>query len=558
MFSPYDLHLNMTSNKHTKLYLILALPIILAIALPQYAFSSPVSVPLDHWSYHFIERFQAKGALGDYLDNTKPYSRDEMAKMIFHISSEAEKGNLKLTKIEKDRLDELKAEFAEELGKLGMTGIKGRKHLVDWSKDDKIVTIQMGYTQDVIIKKGTKDHNIYKGTYQFIARGDIKNGLFFNLNSRASYEKSDEPRPIWIPQVTRYPWEAMSDSYIVIRAPWADIEIGKNQVLWGTGYNGVIGLASVDRTFDIIKLPLEFWRIKYTNILGFPRDELIENGQTKTVTKYLAAHRLEMKIIPGLVIAWQEAYVLARYFNIELINPVTPYQMVEDYLDDAGNNTMEGDIDICLLPNTKFYLALFLDDYHPGKNPFTYTGFRWAGLGGFLISDPFGIDDIDFRAEYARVEPWVYPHRGIVETPPRASSYKQFDVPLGHWIGPDADNLFFEIDKAFTKDLETKISYSMVRKGEIGGSLYDYDAGAMNGKKKFLDGVVEKTHNVTFAITYRFTTDSNINISYGILKIDNKQDEKAKLPSSFPDKQPWKAGNNWSQNILHFALTVKY
>ena len=546
----------MTSN--TKLYLILALPFICAIALSQYAFSSPISVPLEHWSYHFIERFQAKGALGDYLNNTKPYSRDEMAKMVFHVSNEAEKGNLKLTKIEKNQLDELKAEFAEELGELGMTGIKGRKHLANWSKDDKNIIMQMGYTQDVTIKKGTEDHNIYKGTYQAIARGDFKNGLFFNLDSRASYEKSDEPKSIWVPHYVRPDWDAVSDSYIVIRVPWADIQIGKDQVLWGTGYNGVIGLAGVDRTFDIIKLPLEFWRIKYTNILGFLRDELDWEGYSTVVNKYLGAHRYEIKIIPGLVIAWQEAYVLARDFNIELINPIVPYQMVEDYLGDAGNNTMEGDIDVCLLPNTRFYLALFLDDYHPGKNPFTWGGFRWAGLAGLLITDPLGLEDIDFRVEYARVEPWTYTNKGIVQSPPSASSFKQFDVPLGHWIGPNADNLFFEINKAFTKDLTTKISYSMVRKGEIGGSLYDYDWIAMNGRKKFLDGVMEKTYNITLAITYRFTTDSNINVSYGILKIDNKQDEDAKLPSIFPNKQPWKTGNNWSQNILHFALTVKY
>ncbi|MGB9595805.1 MAG: capsule assembly Wzi family protein [Candidatus Poribacteria bacterium] len=528
------------------------------ILFPKLIFASPISMPLDHWSYHFIERFQAKGVLKDYLNNTKPYSRDDMAKMVFYISNEYEKGNLKLTKIEKGQLNDLKEEFSQELNKLGMTDIKGKKHLIDWSKDTRNGTVQMSYIQDIAIKRGTEDHNVYKGTYQVLVKGNFDDSFFFNIDGRASYEKSDESRPIWIPYYTRYPWEAIADSYIVLRLPWTDVQFGKDQVLWGTGYNGVIGLAGVNRTFDIIKFPIEFWRIKYTNILGFPRDELIENGYTKAVTKYLAAHRFEAKVIQGLVVSWQEAYVFAKGFHIQLLNPITPYQMLEDYLGDVGNNTMEGDIDICLIPNVKFYSALFLDDYHVGKNPLTYGAFRWAGLGGLLITDPFGIDDTDFRAEYARVEPWVYPHKGIIEKPPSASSYKQFDLPLGHWIGPNADNLFFEVNKYLTKNFQTAISYSKIRKGEIGGSIYDYDPKAMDSEKKFLDGIVEKTQSVNLSVIYRWMQDSNVKISYSIVKIDNKQTEKAKLPSALSDKEPWKAGNNWSQNILNVSLTFKY
>ncbi len=542
--------------KHHLIIYILFFTWLIAFIKP--ALTSPVSVPLDHWSYRFIERLQAKGGLKDYLNNTKPYSRDEVAKMIFHILKENEKGNIKLTRIEEGQLDDLKLEFAQELVKLGINDIKGKKHILDWSKDSKNGIVQMSYIQDVAFKRGTEDHNVYKGTYQVLVRGNFDDSFFFSVDSRASYEKSDEPRPIWIPYFSRYPWEAMDNSYVVLSLPWTDIQFGKDQILWGTGYNGVIGLASVNRTFEILKFPIEFWRIKYTNILGFPRDEIIEDGYTKSVTKYLSAHRLELKVIPGFIISWQEAYIFAKGFHIELLNPITPYQMLEDYLGDAGNNTMEGDIDICLIPNTRAYLALFLDDYHVGKNPFTYGAFRWAGLGGLLITDPFGIDDIDLRVEYARVEPWVYPHKGITEKPPSPSSYKQFDIPLGHWIGPNADNLFFEVNKYLTKDLLTSVSYSKIRKGEIGGSIYDYDPKAMEKEKKFLDGILEKTQNVTFSVTYRLWQDSDIKINYIISKINNKQSERAKLPSALPKKEPWKIGNNWSQNIINVSLTFRY
>jgi hypothetical protein len=529
----------------------------IVIGIP-HVLATPISVPLDHWSYHFIERFQAKGILKDYLSNTKPYTRDEMAKMILQIIKQVENGKLSLSKTENAQLDELKSEFARELGDLGVTGITKRKYLVDWSGDGKNFITQAGYTQDVSVKRGTEDYRIYKGTLQVLIQGDLKENLFFYSNNRASYEDSDEPRPIWVPYFSRYPWEAVSDSYLVFRLPWTDIQMGKDAILWGPGYDGVVGLAGVDPTFDIIKLPVELWKIKFTSILGFLRDDLGKQYLSEQIRKYISAHRIEVKPFSGFCIAWQEAYIYAENLHIELINPIMPYQMAEDYLGDVGNNTMEGDVDICLIPNTRFYASLFLDDLHSDKNPFTYGGFRWAALSGFLLIDPFGIDDTDFRAEYARVEPWTYPHKGIIQNPPIPTSYKHFNTPLGHWIGPNADDLFFEINHSFSKDLQTKLSYRRERKGEIGGSLYDYTNKAMGSEKRFLDGIVEKTQTLMLEMIYRIAWDSELNVSYSLTNIDNKQSEYAKLPSSFSTKQPWKSGQKWHQNVLKATLALKY
>jgi len=545
-----------------KTHLAVILIFINAFLITSYLLASPISVPLDHWSYHFVERFQAKGVLKDYLSNTKPYTRDEMAKMLLQIIKQVENGKLCLSKTEKAQLDELKSEFARELGDLGVTGITARKYLLGWSGDGKTLIAQAGYTQDVSVKRGTEDHRIYKGTAQVILQGDLKENLFFYSNNRASYEDSTEPLPLWTPYLnrSRYPWEAISDSYLVLRLPWADIQMGKNAILWGPGYHGVVGLAGVDPTFDTIKLPVEVWKIKFTSILGFLRDDLGKQYLSDQVRKYISAHRIEVKPFSGFCIAWQEAYVYAENLHIELLNPIMPYQMAEDYLGDIGNNTMEGDIDICLIPDTRLYASLFLDDLWSNKNPFTYAGFRWAALSGFLIADPFGIDDTDFRAEYARVEPWTYPHKGIIQNPPIPTSYKHFNTPLGHWIGPNADDLFFEINHFFSKDMQTTLSYSRIRKGEIGGSLYDYDAKIveMGGKKRFLDGIVEKTHTLKIDLIYRITQDSKLDVSYSLIKIDNKQNEEAKLPLSFSTKQPWKSGQKWHQNILKATLALKY
>jgi len=523
-------------------------------------FASPIGVPLDHWSYQFIERLQAKGILKDYLSNTKPYTRDELAEMLFRTSKLLDEGSIKLSKIQKAHLDELCKEFARELEKLGIQNIPEYKHLLNWSGKEKNLICDIGVIQDTTIKSGDNDYRIIKGTLDFTFRGDIKDSFFIYSNIKDSYEDSNEPRPLWKRYYSRYPYDAKSDSYMVFKLPWSDIQFGKDAVSWGPGYHGVIGLSAIDPSFSLVKIPIKIWKIKFTSLIGFLRDDLTRENLNDFVKKNLSAHRYEISPISGVNIGWQEAFVYADEFIIELMNPIIPYQITEDYYGDVGNNTMEGDIDICLIPNTRVYASLFLDDYHPNSNPFKRAGFRWAVLGGFLIVDPFGLENFDFRTEYARVEPWVYPHKGIVQDPPVPLSYTHFDNPLGHWIGPNADDLLFEINYYFTKDLQMTTSYNRIREGEIGGSIYEYDYRIVeSGEKEFLGGVVEGKHTLNFGIKYRIFQDSNIKLDYSFIKIKNKQTEETKLPNMERYKKPiWVAGNDWSQNVIKASLTLKY
>ena len=534
------------------------IPIFLGVVVVPCAMTSPISVSLDLWSYYFIERFQAKGALRGFLSNTKPYSRDEMADMIVHILDLAENGEVDLSEVEKEQLELMKSEFATELVERGITGVAEYKHPLNWSSGGKNLVAEIGYTQDGVSKKGTEDYKMYRGTLQVILWGNLEGGLFFYNDSRTSYEHSEEPLPLWNPyvDVDRYPWNAVSDAYLIFRFPWADVQVGKDAVLWGPGYHGVIGLSGVEPTFDIVKLPIRLWKVKFVSILGFLRDDLIKSSGGDIVRKYLFGHRVEIRPFTGFCIGWQEVYIYNK-LHLELLNPIMPYQMAEDYLGQVGNNTMAGDIDVCILPNMRLYASLFLDDLHLDESFFKYTPNTWAVLGGFLIVDPFGVEDSDFRAEYARIEPWVYPHRGIIQNPPILTSYKHFDTPLGHWIGPNADDLFFEINHWFSRDLLTTVSYNRIRKGEVGGSIYDYFT-SMDMEKRFLMGIVEKKRTISLGLEYRVFQDSAIEINYSHTRVDNKQKEAAKLPGSDSRKQPWEARHNWMQNTVQIAITLRY
>ncbi|HGJ64150.1 TPA: hypothetical protein ENS27_02030, partial [bacterium] len=135
--------------------------------------ATPISVPMDHWSYQFIERLQAKGILKEYLSNTKPYTRDEVADMIFYTSNMLDEGKIRLSKIQKEQLEELKREFAQELKSRGISDINGYKHVINWSDKNKSVIVDMALRQDATIKTGDKNDRIFNTFLDFEFKAQV-------------------------------------------------------------------------------------------------------------------------------------------------------------------------------------------------------------------------------------------------------------------------------------------------------------------------------------------------------------------------------------------------
>ena len=232
------------------------------------------------------------------------------------------------------------------------------------------------------------------------------------------------------------------------------------------------------------------------------------------------------------------------------------FQAAEDYLGDIGNNTIEGDFEITLIPHTKLYAALFLDDFYTDNSPFKYPGFGWAILGGAMIADPFGIDDTDIVLEYARVEPWAYNHKGTVQDPPIPTAYKHFDEPLGHWIGPNADDLFAQIGWQVSKNIRGNTSYNRIRHGEVGGNMADFFA--LDEEKEFLGGIVESRSIVELGLGYTTFYRFEISANYRHIKTKNRQVEEAKLPATAVQKQDWKSGWDTTENEFSLAVQFRY
>ena len=92
------------------------------------------TVPLDHWAYDIVDRFQTRGYLTNISDLTRPYTRGEFVAFILRADSVLTASS---DLIDHGLLQKLKAEFREDLEDCGiwLSDLRGQSHLVKWHGD---------------------------------------------------------------------------------------------------------------------------------------------------------------------------------------------------------------------------------------------------------------------------------------------------------------------------------------------------------------------------------------------------------------------------------------
>ncbi len=477
-----------------------------------------VNVPLEHWSYNFLERMETKGLFRALSGRVLPMSRMELARILSEIEEKAKTEDLQLTKTERDRLNQLKGEFHEELEKLNVPFDQhySERHLFSWSEQENVIhaDVDLGFNLDV--KRGDQYPETERTSHTTlggIVRGNLKNSLGFQLCVRNTIhrglelvERNFDPSkgtPINYAGKNVYTDEAIA--YFVWKLPWFQLEVGRDRAKWGPGYRGSLMLSAQNPLFDIIKLTAQYHRFNFTSIHG----HLNSSGK-----KYLAAHRLEIKIAPWFFMAGSEAVVYGnRGIEFQYLNPLMPYHVAEHHLGDQDNNAMGLDMAIFPIRNLKAYFELFLDDYTLSKNMFNYYGNKFAFLAGSLWMEPLGLKDFDLRLEYARVEPFVYTHEDSINV------YQNYNQCIGHWLGPNADDWFFEANYNPNRDLSLTCSLELIRKGA--GELtrpWDIPDGE---KKRFLDDIVESRNIYGVKITDQILRDVFLSIKAFWIQTDN-------------------------------------
>ena len=470
-----------------------------------------VNVPLDYWGYEFLDRMEARGVFSMDL-NTRPVSRYIFADFLYQVEKKQERGEIRLSRVETETLEQLKGDFIDEIKAIDpKVFIKSReKHTLYYSDSTGFFYGDVYAREAVISKKGEQydpDLLISETTAGAIIRGSVLNKIDFYLDAQNMMTRGDDVdrenfnisqgRPIG--KVGENVYQDQAIAYLYYGIHKINIEIGKDEIAWGPGYRGNPAISSNMLPENMIRFNLRFKRFKFTSLHSFLSSSL--------GSKYLAAHRLDILIKPGIVFGAGETVIYGNR-NVELayLNPIMPYHVAEHHLGDKDNNNLFFDLNVTLIPCVKAYAELFVDDMNSSKNPFKYFGTKLGFLAGAHWVNPLGLDNSDFRLEYTRIDPYVYTHWDSMNI------YTNYDNVIGNWMGPDADDLFVQFGINFHRDVRLECFYEKIRSGE--GEANTKTRPFEGDRKIFLEGVVESRQLLGFKLRNQIRRDIFLSLSY--------------------------------------------
>jgi len=485
-------------------------------------------VPIEHWVYRFLDRMQTRGFFVDYGQDMRPYSREVIASIINTINEKVVADPSLLSRVEMRQFERLKGEFHQRIQTDGYDIVidesERERHLYTWDGEGVVAHFEAQAAERIRFEnKQRVDGDLAKSMLSFgmAFRADLNKSLAvyayshtFVLSGTDSIANTGFDNSLGLP-VTEDAFVGvditnLSASYVVYKAPWFELEAGRHLVEWGPGYRSNLALSRSSVYYDLIKLSFPYKRFRFDHFHGFLNSDS---------TKYLVAHRFEIRPYKWLQLALTETVIYGRR-DIEFLylNPFAPIMVSERHLGNKDNNSISFDGSLFLTKyGLKLYGELFMDDGSIAKNWFNAWVNKWAIMAGAYWVNPFGIRDTDFRVEAVHIQPFVYSHTDPINT------FSNYNNPLGHWLGPDSDDLYFEFAHQPHRDFRWSISWDQRRRGQ---NDINFGTKPPDDRIDFLGGVHETVRYYGFDVEWQIRRDFFARGSYDYIQSNNlRRDE---------------------------------
>ena len=513
-----------------------------------------LTVPVDHWAYDLVERLEARGLLTGSGDGIKPFRRRQLARLALHADSLATAGQA-MTPIDRQRVELLLAELAPEVTRLrgeppaaatGLrTAVPGRRRpSVTYSGERGTMHADLLLRQqsDAVSGRGRDGtETVFRNRVGGLVAGQVGDGLGFRVAFQQTREQGSrgyvlredvfEPRREAVQLKGDLADYHEGAAYVTFAlGGYVDVQVGKDQVVWGPARADNLGLSANAPAFDMVRLRSRFGALKLVSLHGSLRPcpdrpdapvcageadtsaSYIVNGMTRSLDpkKWIAAHRLEAAVTPWLDIGFQEVVIYGdRDPEPSYLNPFMFYWAAQSYLGDKDNVMMAVDADLRLRPGVRLWAAYAIDDLKKLKIFSDDFANKFSLQTGLLWTDPGGFADLDVHADYVRIEPWIYTHKFPINT------FRHFDAPLGHSLGPNSDRWRVRAQRRWRRDVATSLWVHRTRHGDnvrladgsilnVGGDLhYGWRPGDERDDKDFLDGRLSHRTELGLAVDWR-------------------------------------------------------
>ena len=491
---------------------------VLPVLVGASAFGQSVNVPLDYWGYEFLDRLEAKGIFSSLDLRAKPVSRQTVADIIAEIDVKARKFPDLLTPAERALFDQLKGDFIEELrNREGMIfPAKTENHLATWNTTASRTHVDIYGRQTVRSNRGRQfgsrqmlSETVAGGILRAQLQGKI--GFYLDARNRTIRDGNDRGQLTsssglfhFLPSEQTFHKQAIG--YLVYEKPWLLLELGRDEINWGPGYRGALAISQNLPPSDMLRLGVRFSRFRFSSMHALLKSDV--------GAKYLAAHRLDVMLLPGLYLGACESVVYGgRDIELSYINPFMPYHIAEHHLGDLDNNALSLDLTSTVITGVKLYGEFFIDDMTSTQSLTKYFGNKFAFLFGGLWAEPFHFRNFDMRFEYTRIEPFVYSHHDSVNV------YTSDDRIIGHWLGPNSDAAYLQAGYQLGRDVRIELSLERLRKGA--GAADTQSRPESGTEKHFLSGTVERQKRIGLVISDQIRRDVFCRLSYVYQDVQN-------------------------------------
>ncbi len=507
------------------------------------------NVPANNPVYSFLKQMQVQGILKDYSDIILPLSR----KKVLEDLEQIEKSKDNISKTDREYLERLKKklDFYEEkedsLSRSDSSASSGifdnfpsdfsknlfadsEKHL--FSYNDKNINFYINpigeykYTYSSFYKNNSSLLNvggIFRGSYDgwlgFYLLGS--NGTVFN--NRDVAELDQRVAQSYTFNNTKINYFPYTEGYVRLEKGIVSFQLGRERVLWGTGYINKLILSNNPPPFDFIRFNISYKSLSYNFLHGWlvqqptftPIDSLSGDFKTKG-SKYVAMSRLGFspgnKLSLGItqMIIYSNRPVEAAY-----LTPFIFFESAQRSLNDLDNSFLSFDGRYLITNGLEINSSIIFDDINfkrlaKGEWNGNNNGTAWQA--GAIITNPLLMNDLVVKLEYIQIRPYMFSHPGLKG----ALTYTNNGYLLSPDLQPNSTLFSAEIDYRFSRDLYAQLNYSHELHGSniydsqgnlirnVGGDVFQnlslYDSEFAN----LLDGERERTDNFTLSLNYEF------------------------------------------------------
>lgn len=463
-----------------------------------------VNVPLSHWIYDVLERWETQGYISNTYNHTKPFSRIEVADYLEEVFEKYTESPGRFSSLDVQYLRYCAAEFSEELERFEAelpdhSGVNRFEFLKNLKPLSSVAPNFLYPNNRNMFAQHYKDFHIYADPLAQIAQDDylshtdsiktvnrLSNGFVFRggLGELGFYFMLTDNHVSRDPDFERaevieewgWPFLQFGDdyaadwdenaAYLTFKHKYFTVLYGRDYNQWGVGRRGNLMLSTNAPIYDQIKLVVQYWRFKITHITAaieyVPAQARRSIKTAEPVDVYWAGNRFEFYLGKGIQVGFAESIVYGnRGLQMGYLNPLAFFKSIEHYYGDRDNGALSFDAAWRVLPGLKIYGEWFIDDIITTKLGSEWFGNKFGYQAGLFLVDPFRLPGVDFLIEYSRVKPYVYSHS--VED---YNKYKHYDTILGHYIGSNSDDWFARLRFYPHRRLRFQLDFENYRHGK--------------------------------------------------------------------------------------------